>query len=247
MPRHPSQSPDAFLCIRCGYDLAGLSASHACPECNTPLAGSITAHRPGTPWQRDQTFPAFLATSYQTIRHPTRTLDDMRLDRKLARDLRDIYINFATAIIALAAATLMFAHDTRASLLPRTTNAMVTFLAAALATYMLLSIATFIEYAGLLFLSRRAGTRLLPDTAASIIAHGCVGWLLAAVIVAPSLAVMAFAFPLRVVSVYSVPILVAITGLFAGFMTFELFAYRGLRRLRYANHPKALPPEPPAP
>ena len=90
---------------------------------------------------------------------------------------------------------------------------------------------TRVEQSGLRVLSRARGTRLPADAAHAVVAHGGVGWVIMGFWVAVGLTALSYA--------KWVGFWVADVGALAGFLWFEVFAWLGLRRLRWANLPRA--------
>lgn len=76
-------APDAMLCERCGYDLAGLTRADNCPECGLPIEASLPGSHPGAPWQQRNypravgaTITALFADAPQAFRR-SRTADEI--------------------------------------------------------------------------------------------------------------------------------------------------------------------------
>ncbi len=69
-----------LLCQACGYVLEGLDLDTQCPECGKPIEESLAKDRPGTPWQRKASIFSMIKTWYLVLRHPKRTIDEMRFD-----------------------------------------------------------------------------------------------------------------------------------------------------------------------
>jgi predicted RNA-binding Zn-ribbon protein involved in translation (DUF1610 family) len=121
-----------------------------------------------------------------------------------------------------------------------------------------LMLLTWIETRGLLVLGKRHGYRTTPAVAWTICAHGCAGWIVAAIglWLGAALCASGFLLSLRHSSAteYDPTVASALIGLglgfggglfVAGFLFFETFAWLGLRRLRYANRVRPLVPQAP--
>ena len=125
-------------------------------------------------------------------------------------------------------------------------------------------ILTRIETSGLKFFGARRGARITTDLSLAITSHGCVGWLLGSILfvlgnviarivlglVAPRVTIRssdyatmeAFLEAIRNAPMPTTPAWVEYMvisapwiGFSVGFLFFEVFAYLGLRRLKYAN------------
>lgn len=232
-----------LLCERCGYVIEGLPTGGACPECGKPIAESLPERRTGSAWQQRprtgslwRTWPAVLAT-------PNRTLDTLAVgnpdDRRLAR-LSGVW----AAAIPCGAIVLALGVE---GLRTRETGVLAYIgLAVAAAAAMWLGVRALIgvETKGLQVIGRTRGFRVTPAIAATITAHGAVGWVIAGTgvaiaVVGPFTAHLinttggAIDGPVGRFGALSVVLGLLLAA--CGFLFFETFAWLGLRRLKYAN------------
>lgn len=195
-----------------------------------------------------------LATWWQALWHPLRTLDTLTATPPRYRALRflagaPLALLMATGLLLVLEREQPTAGGGSMSWSPGGVfDAIV--LAAILAvlftpiTASCLAVLTWTEARGLVIISARRGTRVHPKLAHAIVRHGAVGWLiggLGAALTIPWL--WGFEAEWRRVQgpMPSWTFLQALAGLglmFIGFMTFEMYAWLGLRRCKYANIPK---------
>lgn len=227
----------ALLCETCGYVLHGLPRESACPECGRPIASSLPEARAGTPWQQSGGAKAWARTSLHALSRPTHTFGSLRPG---PRDRALLLLNSAATAALLAIAWWWSREPARLSLAVALLGAAAVF---AGSFFGLLAL-TWIERVGLVFFARRRDERLTRAMASSICAHASVGWLLAGVLAFAAVAIAELAglepWVVRpapnVVVIHSWVVTVPpVAGFFAGLMVFEVLAYLGARRCRFAN------------
>lgn len=234
-----TETHDEFtlLCEGCGYVLHGLPRSSACPECGRPIAASLPEARPGTPWQRTGGAAAWVNTSLQTVLRPRDVFGRVRPGDRDGVLLR---VNCTVAGALLTGGWWWSREPGGMSLAGALLGAGAVFAGSVIGLLVL----TWIERVGLVFFSRRRSERLTRPMASSICAHASVGWLLAGVLAFAGVGAVevlrlepwvARPAPNVVVIhawVVSVP---PAAGFFTGLMVFEVLAYVGARRCRFAN------------
>jgi predicted RNA-binding Zn-ribbon protein involved in translation (DUF1610 family) len=231
----------ARLCESCGYVLDGLPLADGavCPECGTAVPGSRDARRPGTTWQRSRGgVPAWLTTSWQVCRHPSRVFDEMQVEWTTASRLLGRWNVVISAVLMSLSWLLMEGVRYFTSHLGR----FALFLAATVSAIMLLLAAlTAIEARGIRFFGARRGWRVTPVVAGAICAHASIGWVIGGVLMLfVSATGIALSMPLERLARFLpfptwVPIL--ILAFFLGLLIFETLVYVGVRQCRYANMP----------
>ena len=261
MPDRPWKDEYTLLCERCGYVIEGLDTSGNCPECGKPIAESLPERRVGTPWQQSPGVGSLVATWWMTLRHPLRTLDVMRVGGRRNRNSLQIVTILAASLIAACGLVAYPIYEAITTESPFTgLQVALTVFIWALIPPIPLFVLTWIESRGLTIISRTRGFRVDTPLASSITSHGCVGWLLSALlffILFPSgTAIIESARP-SLLEYYEGRVLAGVwnelpvppapdwalwvdralwgTGLLAGFLFFETFAWLGLRRCKYAN------------
>ncbi|MEO1007706.1 MAG: hypothetical protein AAFX79_04020 [Planctomycetota bacterium] len=263
MPEPTSARPwtDAFtlLCERCGYVLDGIGDQAACPECGTPIARSLPAARIGTAWQRAPSAGALLRTWSSALRRPHRTLDAMAFDRppRSTRRLRRATLAVAGLLTAPTIGTLALLILERprrsptggmyqwspGSVIGAMMLALVLAIPAWLACGGVYAALTHVEARGLVLFGRQRHARVDRIIADTIVAHGAAGWVVAAAGLAlclPFLWTMqldvSLAQPAPFMSLaWRVLAYVGVGVALAGFLLFEVFAWLGLRRCKFAN------------
>jgi hypothetical protein len=252
-----------LLCEKCGYVIEGLDTDGNCPECGKPIAESLPERRVGTPWQQSPGVGSLVRTWWMTLRHPLRTLDVMRVGPVRAMNrLRRWSIVCASLLLATSFVVNPFlfnSHPTE----PTDLIFLLTIPIWMILPYYVLTVLTWIEARGLVIISKARGFRIDKALSKTITSHGCAGWLLMAILycvlssVGSLLIHLNTTYPppttdpstteervLQYVQVfgnntphwaYWVDRALWGTGLLLGFLFFEIFAYLGLRRLKYAN------------
>jgi len=261
-----------LLCERCGYIIEGLDQTTPCPECAKPIAESLPQRRIGTPWQQKPGFVSMVRTWWMTLRHPKRTaliLNDSTLRRSRL-------LAYLTIIASALAGSAGFAFPVflrpQSSLISNFIGFLTVMVIFALIPLCVFSLLTVIETKGLRVFSNSKGRKLTISLAVAITAHGCVGWLLVSVLYTlTSLASMIFVelmtpnppIPINETKVMAdfieafgnsppqwigtVVLAATLLSLIPGFLIFEMFAYIGLRRCKYANRIRPYKQQDPSP
>ena len=247
----PWQDEYTLLCERCGYVIEGLVRDANCPECGTPIAESLPERRAGSAWQQHPSPGALVRTSWHTLRHPRRTLSELRFDERKGLDLGAQYALLTGLWLTLSLSLPLFLIRilglVGGSGEGRTLLAALVLALGGLGVVLLLGFGiaiviaalTATERFGLRFLANRHGYRITRPIANAITAHGSVGWLAGSLVASP---VLMTGWTLSVTGKTEVQPVVwfGLAGLIflAGFLFFETFAWLGLRRLKYANTPR---------
>lgn len=263
-PRYPDDHAEQLLCEGCGYVLEGSRDRAACPECGKPVAESLPESRVGTPWQQRPSLSAWLLTAWQTVRHPARTFDRVRIDPD-AR-WRDEGLRWDNLIAAsfLGVLVLMLGHASSFGEAVLAFGVAVVF--APVVVLPLLAL-TDLERIGIGFIGQRRGWRIDAVVSRVVCAHASVGWIVATVLSAlaylvswPVYHAVRRAFsansraggPARPAapSVWGefidwVPMALPFLGFAAGMLAFELLVWIGVRRCKYANRPMVRRPDRP--
>lgn len=256
---HTRNDKHALLCERCGYVVDGLPPNGVCPECGLDIQRSLPHNRPGTPWQQSPNFVTMLATFWMTIRHPNRTLDTMAVTppnfwRLLLFASPPFGLLLGIVLLLILEIERPLPSGGTVAWTPGSAigSLMLGLLLGVLLTppaAAALAGLTWIEARGLVIFSAQRGGRVYPELAHSIVRHGAAGWLVAAV---GALLMLPIAWSLETEvgpHIGHVPsgtppawtVALAAAGLaiaILGFLGFELFAWLGLRRCKFANRPK---------
>lgn len=240
-----------LLCESCGYVVEGLDPASACPECGKPIAESLPERRIGTPYQQRPTLRNLAKTWWMTVRHPIRTLDVMAIHRrsasKLGRSTLVIGMLFAGMAGPLAPAAILtndvirITSPSASSLASKVAiNSVALFVMPAVLYGVVVAVLGTIEATGLTLFMRRFRRQSRGEIARSICAHGAVGWLVCGVCFGLLMTWnLLNSFTDLEEKVWALAGLgIALVGVLAGFLFFEVFAYLGLRRLKYANRPR---------
>ena len=240
-----------LLCERCGYVVEGLPEDGPCPECGVKVDESQPKRRTGTPWQICRGFVPTAATALLVITQPRRTLDRMRIQPPR---VALVLIAAALPIGCLLGAALVLVFEMERPLPGGGSTAwspgsyfgawMLALVIGAVLTPMVASVLwglTWVEARGLVIFGKQNKFRIPPDLAHTIVRHGAFGWLLCGVGAALTLP-LAFAFETEWRMAHGPPgrpaYWLAYVGLgmaILGFLAFEVFAWLGLRRCKFAN------------
>ncbi len=245
MPERPWEDEYTLLCERCGYVIEGLETAGACPECGKPIAESLPERRVGTAWQQGPSVANLRATALMTLRDPLATLDTIKFGPSNSKRLSFRYSVIAGYTLAYGACLLVTFHPGFGPLggweiqpLWYAGYIMSAIFGAILVLPFagVFELLTHVERRGLQYFSSRRGGRVSKDVAREICAHGAVGWALGGAgfsgsIVLASLLFVGSGKP----TLMPIGFLLGISFLLAGFLFFEVFAWLGLRRCKFAN------------
>jgi len=249
------QDEYTLLCERCGYVVEGLPTEGACPECGKPIAESLPERRMGTVWQRNRPGLWTLARSWQAcLFHPLRTLDQLapRMPTRGMRSLNALACAFLW-LIGLVGPMVSWTLDPEIVVPEKMIFVFILSGVVAVVTtalvYAGVLLLTEVETRGLELISRQGGYRITPAIARRVCDHGGVGWAVCGGTVAV-IGLGSTAWHTRTGDMLPAWVYWSGLGLIAsGFLFFEIFAWLGLRRLKYANRvrPAAPPPSTPPP
>lgn len=253
MPERPWKDEFTLLCEKCGYVIEGLDTGGACPECGKAIAESLPERRAGTAWEHEQSLWTFALTSLTTVWRPLHTLDEMRF-APLTPDLLATWYNriaiYGFGIVSFFVVLWSSIRVQEREGPDQSLKHLVIFGTLVIATTIvfraLIPICTWIETRGLILFAARRDGRLTPVLARAITAHGSVGWVISgfglALVVATTAKMETERHGTSVDALlWGLGIALAI----GGFLFFEVFAWLGLRRCRFAN--RVRPGEPGAP
>ncbi len=246
----PWKDQYTLLCEKCGYVVEGLDQAGVCPECGKPIEESLPQRRVGTPWQQQPGFKSLIKTWWMTLRHPKRTLDVMRFDDMLPLTPLSATL-FYTIVICIAVVLI--------EPIPNLFSFVFAFgimVFLGIAIWFVFFALSGVEAFGLQFFGTRRGGRVDPNIAWAIVGHGAVGWALTGFTWVAGWKLYRLIYYLnpttddyelrQLVGRYTKLVIEPsiIGGLVIGFLFFELFAYLGVRRCKYANR---LRPQEPLP
>lgn len=234
-------------CESCGYDITGLPASGACPECGEAVAQSLPGHRTGSSWQQKRGVRAWFATNRRTLTHPGHQFRALRVDRAHGRAL--LTLNLATASFLLMVCMAISSPGWNPVM-----RGVLAFAAHPVVGFLILAGLTELERLGVLFFSSRRRWPLPKTAALQICAHASVGWILCGPLgLALSVGgrwtlgvILDGITPERAPSFLNVwrlyvPMWLFLIGCLAGMLIFETLVYIGVRRCRFANAPASAP------
>lgn len=234
MPRREKPHPDWLLCERCGYRLEGIDPAPGapCPECGTPIDESLPARRTGSAWQRKPGFRAWLNTNWTTLRHPWTRWDEVRPIP--AGGLLVLNTCVVAFVHALLVGDITFRGEGELDL------AVISWIfSAVLLTgpiWIALLLLTHAEGIGLRVLGARNKWRTTGAVSGAIIAHASIGWLLAVPVLLAQIVYFRTMPPMSAFgwTWWSLAVAWAVAPL-AGLVGFELLAWLGWRRMKFAN------------
>jgi hypothetical protein len=238
MPRREKLHPDLLLCETCGYRLDDINPSLPCPECGTPVAASLPAQRPGSRWQRKPGPIAYIATNWATVRHPVRRWRVVTPRQTTGLLALNCFLIGAALAIGLGAPSLLDGFDQEILGISG-----LTILAA---PFVLFSLSK-IEALGLRVLGARNGWRTTKEVSNAIVAHASIGWLLSfPALVAEIIYFRTINFPTALAWISAPWWWEALAWAFAplvGLFGFELLAWLGWRKMKFANRATQDPKE----
>ena len=228
--RTPRLDPDALLCERCGYDLAGLTRDGRCPECGSGVEGSLPEHRTGSAWQRAAGLASYAASALDTIRRPRAMWDRVTVHPGGAAALEWISLLLAAAFGAVGIGLIAWWAN-----VSRTPGINIWLVGPSVFVVLAvgLSMACFIERRGIRFYGARRRRRIHPGVARVVTAHAAPAWALWALVGAAGVVLGAalLSLPARNILAGNMLLLAPLAGL----LHFETLVYIGSHRLRYAN------------
>ena len=245
----------APLCEQCGYDIAGLETTGACPECGRPIVRSLAPSRSGSLWQQSPGFSSWWRTNLAVATRPRAVFSSLRVEMPRSSSLALINCTLAAAVLVAPWVGTLVGDPARAvrgesAALQAFTVAWV-FVAQVAAVAFILLMLTWCEYLGIRFIAARRRWRLTRAAAWQVCCHSTIGWVAATL--APLIA-LAIIYTLRIIVnlpmgsvidlrryglgytsvggmlAVALPIVFVVLGLFL----YELLVHLGVRANRFA-------------
>lgn len=217
---------DTLLCEACGYVIDGMPRDGQCPECGKAVAESL-------PERRDQ------AASLLTLaRRPLRTWASMRIEDSEVAGKRTAARCMAAGLVVSFAVVIGWVPwwitqlDIVTALFSTGVSALAAIMAATIVCVLLI-VLTWIETCGLRFIGARRGFRVTRDIAGTVCSHATLGWLAGSIVWL--LGWILIGAGTLVEMLLPTGVVVVVAGLLVGLFAFEVLAYIGLRRCRFAN------------
>ncbi|MEM9420793.1 MAG: hypothetical protein AAGA25_17335 [Planctomycetota bacterium] len=210
----------------------GLPADSACPECGQTIAESLPEHRTGPAWQNTLAPASWLNTAWSIFARPGKTYRHMRLNGPA----------MPARLFLLSMAVLVGMGWGVFCLLVVGYSGLMSWGAGMVAAKTVL-IMTYIETIGVTFFSGRRGWRVPFSLAERVTCYASVGWLVAAVVLAPLLFwYEAGGFERSVVKIVGhwepeYRWFLAALGFGAAVLFFETRVWSGVRQVRFGNRP----------
>lgn len=247
----------SFLCEFCGYNLEGAETDARCPECGHPVADSLPAARPGSPWQQQPGLLAWAKTVRAVLFHPTRLYSDVSM-ASVGKGFLAVNVLLTGALIVAPWAGVLIGDPARHA---RTDGMFIGsgIMAASYAVQVLvvaavLTLLTLFDIFGLQLLGKTRRWRLPSAAAWAICCHASAGWLLAGFLPLVAMAwyyivgtLLRVPFTGRVFPGASTALRLTwqellglglpVVGYLAGLVAFELLAIKGVKLRRFANVP----------
>lgn len=235
------------LCEGCGYEL-GEYGDGVCPECGRERALSDPARRVGSPWQRGEGVVGgvvgAISTVWLVLRGGGSLFELVRVDRWRGALLVPVYGGMAGLVVWFGIALSSMGGEFRS---------WVTLVGMVVEGVLICGGLSLVEYVGLRMIGRRHGYRIGHRVAGVVVGHASAGWVGGGIVAAvgwnvglllPStvrqgvyssgvwdLGVLSYLYPTLRYPEY----LMVLLGLLVGLLWFEVLAYLGIRRCRWAN------------
>lgn len=238
----PGRRVDLFepLCEGCGYPLAEIEGSAACPECGRAVADSAASRRVGTALQRGE-IRGWARVWLDVHTRPERVWNVLkpRSGWEPAIALGYCWIAGQTAALGVV---LLLAHRTQL-IADEVLLWVMLALAGGWALTLVYLLLTEIEARGVSFFSRRRGWRMPRDLSRAIGAHAAATWWVSAVglslglwVTGPLSAWLTRVAPASWQMVLPpLEVVPSLAGFTVGMLVFETVVYTGVRACRFAN------------
>ncbi len=227
MPAHQSS---LILCERCGYEIGALPDAGACPECGSAIADSLPEHRVGSAWQRSPgvlgLFAAFGAIFLRPMKFWSKVSPDLPGSSAL------LWANCTSAALIFPGGALVWiAHS-------KLEAAMLAPIAVAVWAVALLTL-SWIETRGIRIIGHFRRFRITRAVAYSVVGHAGAGWVVGAI--AGTIATAMLARDDYIEAKLNGIGVGAAVAAGVGLVLFEILTYIGMRRMKFANHPRSTP------
>lgn len=237
-PVNSSFPRDDSLCETCGYPLRGLAITGDCPECGQSIPDSSPDGRVGLPWQNRFGIGSWLQTARLMAFSPSKAFTMFRvsessLETSAASDAtqrKNWRARLFLLTIALGIAVTWYIYWQIARGYQPFRWALTAFIALLMLTY--------IEAAGVAYISRRRGWRVSRHLAERIACYASVGWIPAGLVLLKvflwhTQPAMRGPFNLFHGDARDYPWMVSVGA--ASILWFEWLVWFGCRRLKFAN------------
>ncbi len=226
----PAADSHPTLCERCGYEIGGLPDAGACPECARPIADSAPERRVGSAWQRSPGLLSPLVSIAATLRWPMRSWNTVTADISSSSAL--LWINCTLAALIFPGGALIWISHSKLD------AAMLAPIAVGVWTGALLAL-SWIESRGIRIIGRFRRFRITRAVAYAVVGHAAAGWVVGAIAGTITTAIIAREDYIEA-KLNGVGVGAAVAA-GVGLVFFEILTYIGMRRMKFANHPRSAP------